>query len=106
MAEAAVPAEQHEHPSPATYLKVAVILTVITAVEVAIYYIPAMRGVLVPLLLVFSAIKFVTVVGWYMHLRMDPVIYSRLFYAPLVLAIAMTIVLMLLFGHFLPDAKS
>jgi len=105
MAEAAVHAEQQEHPSPATYLKIAVILTVITAVEVAIYYIPAMRGILVPLLLVFSAVKFLTVVGWYMHLRMDPVIYSRLFYAPLVLAIVMTTVLMLLFGHFLPDAK-
>ena len=104
MAEAAVPAEQHEHPSPATYLKVAVILTVITAVEVSIYYIPAMRGILVPLLLVFSAIKFLTVVGWYMHLKMDPVIYSRLFYAPLMLAIVITIVLMLLFGHFIRHA--
>lgn len=101
MSDALLEQEIHDHPSPATYLKVAVILTLITAVEVAIYYMPAMRGVLVPLLLIFSAVKFLTVVGWYMHLKMDAAIYSRLFFAPLVLAATMTTVLMLLFGHFI-----
>ncbi len=91
--------EQLEHPAPATYLKVAAILTVITAIEVSIYYIPAMRGVLVPLLLIFSTIKFGIVAGWYMHLRFDPIVYARLFFGPLAIAAVITIVLMLLFGH-------
>jgi len=104
MSETLLEQEIHDHPTPSTYVKIGVILTVITAIEVAIYYIPAMRGVLVPLLLVFSAVKFLTVVGYYMHLKMDPPIYSRLFFAPLVLAVAMTTVLMLLFGHFVPHA--
>jgi cytochrome c oxidase subunit 4 len=104
MAEATAHAEQHEHPSPATYLKIAVILTVITAIEVSIYYIPAMRGVLVPLLLVFSAIKFLTVVGWYMHLKFDATLYARLFFGPLVIALLVTVVLMFLFGHFIAHA--
>jgi len=105
MADTLLEQETHDHPTPSTYVKIGVILTVITAVEVSIYYIPAMRGVLVPLLLVLSAVKFLTVVGWYMHLKMDPVIYSRLFFAPLLLATGMTVVLMLLFGHFFPHAK-
>jgi cytochrome c oxidase subunit 4 len=105
MSDTLLEQEIHDHPRPATYVKIAVILTLITAVEVAVYYIPALRGVLVPLLLVLSAVKFLTVVGWYMHLKMDPVIYSRLFFAPLVVATAMTVVLMLLFGHIIPHAK-
>jgi cytochrome c oxidase subunit 4 len=106
MADTLLEQEAHDHPSPATYVRIGVILTLITAVEVAIYYIPAMRGILVPLLLVLSAVKFLTVVGWYMHLKMDPVIYSRLFFAPLVLAISIGFVLMLLFGHFIQPATS
>ncbi|MFQ5457201.1 MAG: cytochrome C oxidase subunit IV family protein [Myxococcota bacterium] len=91
----------HAHPQPRTYLKVAVILTVITAVEVAIYYAPALRGVLVPALLLFSAVKFAIVVGYYMHLKFDADIYSRLFLGPLALAAIIVIVLMFLFGHFI-----
>ena len=89
------------HPQAFTYFKVAVILTVITAVEIVIYYVPAMRSVLVPLLLIFSAVKFAIVVGYYMHLKFDAAIYSRLFLGPLTLAAAIVIVLMLLFGHFI-----
>ncbi len=95
---------EHAHPTAPTYLKVAVILTVITAVEVAIYYVPALRGVLVPMLLIFSAVKFAIVVGYYMHLKFDAVIYSRLFLGPLTIASLMVIVLMLLFGHFIDHA--
>ena len=91
---------EHAHPQASTYFKVAVILTAITAIEVIIYYVPAMRGVLVPLLLIFSAVKFAIVVGYYMHLKFDAAIYSRLFLGPLTLAAAIVIVLMLLFGHF------
>jgi len=98
--------EQREHPVSATYLKVAAILTVITAVEVTLYYIPAMRGVLVPLLLLFSAAKFGIVVGWYMHLRFDPILYARLFLGPLGIAAVITIVLMLLFGHFIQHTQT
>jgi cytochrome c oxidase subunit 4 len=98
--------EQLEHPAPVTYLKVAAILTVITVIEVSFYYIPAMRGVLVPLLLIFSATKFGVVVGWYMHLRFDPVVYSRLFFGPLAIAAVIAVVLMLLFGHFVHHAQT
>ena len=48
----------HEHPGERTYIKVAVILAIITIAEVAIYYIEAWTRVLVPTLLIMSVVKF------------------------------------------------
>lgn len=62
---------EHEHPGERTYIKVAVILAIITVIEVAIYYFNLPRSVLVTALLFFSAVKFVTVVGYFMHLKFD-----------------------------------
>ena len=92
----------HEHPTWSTYWKVALILTLITAVEVWIYYIPsfvASRAV-VPVLLVMSAVKFATVVLFYMHLRYDHKLFRVLFTAPLVIAIITIVALLFLFGVF------
>ena len=63
--------EEHEHPGERTYIKIAVILAIITVIEVAIYYFDMPRSVLVTALLFFSAIKFATVVGFFMHLKFD-----------------------------------
>lgn len=62
---------EHEHPGERTYIKIAVILAIITVVEVAIYYFDIPRSVLVTALLIFSALKFVIVVGYFMHLKFD-----------------------------------
>jgi len=85
------------HATVGTYVLVGVILTVITAVEVAIFYIPALSTVLVPLLLVLSATKFVIVVLFYMHLRYDSPIFSRVFFGPLALALFVIVGLVILF---------
>lgn len=90
--------EEHEHPGYVTYLVVAAVLTVITALEVAIFYIPALAGVIVPLLLTLSAGKFILVVMFYMHLKMDSRIFSGVFVAPLVLAIFVVAALIVLFN--------
>jgi cytochrome c oxidase subunit 4 len=100
MSATATHKEEGRHPDIPTYLRIATILTLITLIEVAIYYMPFLRGVLVPLLLIFSAAKFVLVVAFYMHLKFDATIYSRLFFGPLTIAALMIIALMLLFGHF------
>jgi cytochrome c oxidase subunit IV len=60
-AHAAAHADEHvEHPGWSTYWKVALVLTIITAVEVSAYYIPAWENswVYVPSMLVMSAVKF------------------------------------------------
>jgi len=93
---------EKEHPTWSTYWKVAVILTLITALEVWIYYIPAFVAsrFFVPVLLVLSAIKFVTVVLFYMHLRYDHRLFKVLFTGPLLIAATSMVGLMFLFGVF------
>ncbi len=92
----------HAYPSAKTYILVGIILTMITAVEVWIYYIPSIVAsrAFVPMLLTMSAVKFITVVLFYMHLRYDHKLFRVLFFAPLLIA-ALTIVgLMMLLGPF------
>ena len=90
------------HASPASYWAIGGILTVITAVEVAVFYVPALAGILVPLLLVLSATKFILVVMFFMHLKFDSRIFTGLFLSGMVLATFMTVALVVLF-HVLPS---
>lgn len=85
------PREQEElehHPSPRKYVAVAVILAIVTAIEVAIYYIPALLDFIVPLLLAFALIKFIFVALYFMHLKFDSRIFRRFFLIGIVLALA------------------
>jgi cytochrome c oxidase subunit 4 len=93
--------EEHAHPTWSTYWKVALILTLITVVEVWVYYIPAFVATkaFVPTLLIMSAVKFFIVVAFYMHLKYDHKLFRALFTGPLMIAGATMIVLMFLFGH-------
>ena len=90
----------HAHPTWGTYLKVAVVLTLITAIEVWIYYVPAIVAsrAFVPMLLVMSLAKFVIVVLFYMHLKYDHRLFRVLFTGPLIIAVVTIISLMFLFG--------
>ena len=47
---------EHAHPSAKEYVGIAVVLTVITAIEVAVFYVPALHPFLVPILLSLSAL--------------------------------------------------
>ncbi len=90
--------EQHaSHPNWKFYVIIGAALTIITAIEVAIFYIPQLANVLVPTLLVLSAGKFVTVVLFYMHLRFDSPVFSRVFFAPLFLASLIVVALIIVF---------
>ena len=90
--------EQHEHPTVGTYLAVALVLAVITVVEVGVFYVPAFQGVLAPILLVLSGVKFTLVVMFYMHLKMDHKLFTAVFALPLLIAIAVIVALLFLFG--------
>ena len=70
---------EHAHPGPKTYTIVGVILAIITLIEVWAYNQPFLRPALVPILLVLSAVKFATVVGFYMHLRFDNPLFLAVF---------------------------
>jgi cytochrome c oxidase subunit 4 len=90
----------HAHPSNRTYILVAAILGVITAVEVGVFYLEALKPLLVPILLVLSAAKFTMVVGFFMHLKFDSRLYRVLFVGPLIVAIAVMMAMFLLYGVF------
>jgi cytochrome c oxidase subunit 4 len=90
----------HTGAGPRTYLVVAAFLVAITAMEVWVFYIPALAGVLVPILLILSAAKFTLVAMFYMHLKFDHAWFSYLFVFPLVIAAALAIALLWLFQHF------
>jgi cytochrome c oxidase subunit 4 len=76
------------HPGVAQYVEIGVILAVLTGIEVSMY---AFRGALsravtTPTLLVLTAIKFLLVVLWFMHLRFDHKMFRRVFFFGVVLA--------------------
>lgn len=75
-----------DHPTPRKYVNIAIILSIVTAMEVAVYYMDAVEDFLVPLLAVMAFIKFTLVVLYFMHLKFDSHIFRRLFVAGLLLA--------------------
>jgi cytochrome c oxidase subunit 4 len=90
------------HATVKTYINVAIVLAIITAVEVATLYIPGIPNwLLVGGLLVMSALKFYLVVGFFMHLKYDHQIMRALFVGPLIIAIAIILAVMALFSAFL-----
>jgi cytochrome c oxidase subunit 4 len=86
------------HPGPTVYVTVGVILAVITMLEVGIYYIDMVQGALVTFLLLLSAMKFVLVVLWFMHLRFDNRLFSVLFTGGLLLVVALFVVVLTSLG--------
>ena len=82
----------HEgHPGESTYIRVSLILAVVTAIEVAIYYIDVLSGILVPALVALSVGKFVAVVGYFMHLKFDDKRFAWMFAAGLVISLSVFI---------------
>ena len=88
------------HPTPLTYFKVAMTLSVITAIEVAIFYVEDLGAWIIPILVVLSAAKFAMVAMFYMHLRYDAKLFSGFFVGGLVLALAVVMAVLVLFKFF------
>ena len=93
--------EPNEHPSPMTYFKVAMILSVITAIEVGIFYVEDLGKGIIPILVILSGAKFALVVMFYMHLRYDAKLLTWLFLAGFFLAITVVFALLGLFHFFI-----
>jgi cytochrome c oxidase subunit IV len=88
--------EEH-HPGATVYLLVAVVLVVLTAMEIGVFYAPFLQVWLVPLLIILAILKFILVAGFYMHLKYDSSVFTTLFAFPLLLAMLICGSLMLLF---------
>ena len=79
--------ELSHHPSPRQYINIGIVLAIVTALEVGIYYVEALEDLLVPFLIAFAVIKFILVCSWFMHLRFDSKLFRRLFVTGVILAL-------------------
>lgn len=85
------------HPTPREYVNIALILGLLTAMEVSTYFFD-FGPIAIPLLIILMIIKFVMVANFFMHLKFDTRIYRRLLYAGLSFALflyAVTLIILL-----------
>ena len=90
---------EHGHPTDRTYIGIALVLGLITAAEVATYYVD-MGALLGPILIVMMIAKFSIVAGWFMHLRFDSNLFTRVFVSGIVLAVGVYIAALTSFHYF------
>ena len=91
----------HAHPTEGKYVQIALILAVITAAEVATFYFEDELGnFMVPALIVMMITKFAMVAMWFMHLKFDSRLFSRLFVTGIVVAISVYVAALSTFHFF------
>ncbi len=69
-----------------TFTWLAMFLALITGIEIVIIYIPAPYWLVASSLVFLSAIKFLAVIWWFMHLKWDKIFCTILFMTGLILA--------------------
>ena len=89
------------HPTALRYVQIALILSVLTLIEVWVYYQRELSRFLIPVLLGLSAMKFALVVLFYMHLKFDNRLFSALFTLGMTIAGCIIIALIFLFRAYL-----
>ncbi len=82
----ALAAGHHEPSKFHFYIQIAMILAVITGIEVVLIYLPIAKWLVVTTLIGLSTVKFMFVIFYFMHLRWDKVFCTILFFIGLVLA--------------------
>jgi cytochrome c oxidase subunit IV len=107
---------EHAHPTAAVYVKVGLVLFVLTALEVGLYEITygghagaasaSIQPFFVPLLLLMSAAKFALVAMFYMHLKQDHRLFSGVFVFPLIIAVVIIFALIILSAYHFAFAGS
>jgi cytochrome c oxidase subunit IV len=80
------------------YVQIAMLLAVITGIEIVSVYLPFSKWLIVTTLVVFSLVKFMFVIFYFMHLRWDKPFCTILFFIGLVLAAGTMAALLQLFN--------
>src|ERR1700683_147881 len=92
-------ASEEHHISNSVYLIVGGFLLVLTAMEITVSYVHALRPVMVPLLVVLAIAKFALIALFFMHLRYEKLELNIIFGFPLTVALIAFLALMGLFLH-------
>ena len=92
-----LPGEVKPHPDPLQYVVVAIVLVVITGIEIGVSYLEGTipNGLIIVLLLVMAFVKFFLVASWYMHLRTDQPVFRRFFVIGAIAAVLLYAVVLL-----------
>jgi cytochrome c oxidase subunit 4 len=80
------------------FVQIAMILAIITGVELLIIFLPFPKPLLIGGLVLLSAVKFMFVIFFFMHLRWDKVLLTCVFFIGLVLGGGTLWALVSLFG--------
>ena len=88
-----------DHPSDAKYIQIALMLGALTAAEVATYYVD-IGGLLGPVLIGIMIVKFVVVAMYFMHLRFDDGLFTKVFASGIVLAVTVYLIALTSFHYF------
>ena len=88
----------HAHSKFHTFVQIAMILSVITGIEIVLVYLPFAKWLIISTLVVLSAVKFLFVIFIFMHLKWDKVFCTILFFIGLILAGGTMWALLHLFG--------
>ena len=81
------------------YIKIALFLAVVTAIEVSTYFID-FGSLATPMLIILMIVKFGFVVAVFMHLKFDNPMFTKLFMLGVLGAMAMFIPVLLTFQYF------
>ena len=98
--EPPVVVEGHHHPGPRQYVIIAIVLVILTGVEVAVSYLEGNvnSNLLIVVLAAMAATKFVLVCSWYMHMKQDMPFFRRVFTVGIVGATIVYGVVMIMFA--------
>src|SRR5262245_38863203 len=89
-----------EHAHDWDYIKIFLIMLVITGAEVVTYYVDVSTTALILTLTPMMTVKFAMVAWFFMHLKQDSRVFSRLFVGGIVLAVAVYAIVLLTFDEF------
>ena len=84
-------AREGSHPEPWEYVRVAMVLVIVEALELVVFYLDVLGRTALPLLLMLTVVQFALVALWYMHLKFDSRYFSWLFVCGMILAAAIFI---------------
>jgi cytochrome c oxidase subunit 4 len=87
--------DRHDHPTDLKYVKIALILGVLTMLEVSTYFVEdASTTMLVITLFPMMIAKFLIVTAYFMHLKYDNPLFRRVFFFGLILAVVVFLIML------------
>ena len=94
-------AHEHHAPSDGYFIKTAIVLAFVTALETSTYWWPnSMKSYATAALLIMMTIKFFMIVMIFMHLKFDSRLFGFMFYTGLGLAVFVYLVFLFTFQFF------